>query len=249
MDVWHALLLILAGLVAGTINAVAGSGTLITFPALLAAGLPPVAANIANSVGLVPGSFSAAWGYRGELAGQRVRIARLSVASVLGGITGALLLLRLPASAFRAIVPALVAVAIVLVIVQPRIARAVARRRDAPLHGGKLVLALVFTTGVYGGYFGAAQGVLLIGILGIALDETLQRVNATKNVLAGLVNGVAATLFIVLGGVSWRYALLVAAGSIAGGRLGARVGRRLPVWFLRSLIVAAGVAALVKLLL
>jgi uncharacterized protein len=242
-----------AGLAAGTINAVVGSGTLITFPTLLAFGYPPVLANVSNNVGLVPGVLSGVHGYRRELVGQRSRILFLGSASLLGGILGAILLLTLPASAFKAIVPVLIGLAIVLVIVQPMMAGWVARRLkdrgdSVDATGGPVLWAAVFGTGVYGGYFGAAQGVLLIGLLGIALTDTLQRLNAVKNVLAAVVNGVAAVIFIAVTHVDWTVAALIAAGSVVGGQIGARVGRRLSPVALRILIVCVGIAALVKLL-
>jgi len=247
-----------AGAAAGTINTVVGSGTLITFPTLLAFGYPPVLANVSNTVGLVPGVISGIHGYRRELKGQRRRLMLLGTASLLGGATGAVLLLTLPANAFKAIVPALILLALVLVVVQPRLAAWVARRQAArggrggagraDASGGPVLWALIFGTGVYGGYFGAAQGVLLIGLLGIAFTDTLQRLNAAKNVLAALVNGVAGIIFICVTHIAWGAAGLIAAGSILGGQLGARVGRKLPPAALRILIVCVGVAALVKLL-
>ncbi|HLH82562.1 MAG TPA: sulfite exporter TauE/SafE family protein [Trebonia sp.] len=298
----EALAIFGAGVAAGTINTVVGSGTLITFPTLLAFGYPPVLANVSNNVGLVPGVASGAHGYRAELAGQRRRVIRLGSASVCGGLLGAVLLLVLPAGAFKAIVPALIGIALVMVVIQPRLAKRMAARQraragaagaagipagpaipvtpagpggpagaastaapgipagmagamltaDVPAAasavGGPVVWLLVFCSGVYGGYFGAAQGVLLIGLLGIALNDSLQRINAVKNVLAGMVNGVAAVVFIALTHVDWAAAGLIAAGSVIGGQLGARIGRRLPPWALRAVIICVGTAALVKLL-
>jgi len=238
-----------AGMAAGTINTIVGSGTLITFPVLLAVGFEPVVANVSNSVGLFPGSLSGAYGYRRELSGQRDRLRRLGGASLLGGITGALLLLTLPDRAFKAIVPVLIALALVLVVVQPSLTRVIRRGRTAvPLHGGPLLLAAVYGAGVYGGYFGAAQGVLLMAILGLALHDDLQRLNAAKNVLAGLVNLVSAVLFVAAAEVAWRPALLIAAGSVIGGQIGARVGRRLPPAALRGVIVLVGALAIANLL-
>ncbi|MGK5522830.1 sulfite exporter TauE/SafE family protein [Micromonospora sp. URMC 107] len=262
LTVAEGLAVLAAGVAAGAINAVVGSGTLVTFPVLLSLGYPPVVANVSNTVGLVPGSFSAAYAYRNELAGHGGLLARLGVAAVLGGITGGVLLLLLPPGAFRAIVPALIVLALVLVVVQPRLARALAHRRPvaadagAPSAGGRavrragpLLLLGVFGTGVYGGYFGAAQGVLLLGLLGVLLSTDLRWVNGVKNVLAGLVNGVAAVLFVAVGTVAWQPALLIAAGSVAGGLVGGRWGRRLPPVALRATIVVVGLAALVNLLL
>lgn len=243
------LALFAAGLAAGTINAVVGSGTLVTFPALLAVGYPPVLANVSNTVGLVPGSLSGVVGYRRELRGQLPRLLRLGTASALGGFIGALLLLWLPASAFRAVVPVLIALGCILVVAQPWLSRRIVPATGAPPHGSPAVAGLVLAAGVYGGYFGAAQGVLLIGILGLGLSETMQRVNAAKNVLALVVNGIAAVVFIVVSEVAWLAAALIAAGSVVGGQLGATVGRRLPPPVFRGVVVVVGVVAIAKLLL
>ncbi|HET6168267.1 MAG TPA: sulfite exporter TauE/SafE family protein [Marmoricola sp.] len=253
MTLLEAVAVLLAGVAAGTINTVVGSGTLITFPMLLAVGLSPVTANISNTIGLAPGSASGAWGYRAELVGQRARLVRLASASLVGGIAGAVLLLTLPSSAFDAIVPVLIALGVLLVILGPRISARVAARAEArgglPHHGAGWVWPAVGAAGVYGGYFGAAQGVLLMAILGIGVDDTLQRHNATKNVLAAIVNGIAALMFIVVAHVDWRAAGLIAVGSVIGGQLGATVGRRLSPNLLRGLIVVVGVVALVSFLL
>jgi uncharacterized membrane protein YfcA len=315
-DLLRALAIFAVGLAAGTINTVVGSGTLITFPTLLAFGYPPVLANVSNNVGLVPGVASGVYGYRSELGGQRRRLIRLGSASVCGGLVGAILLLTLPQSAFKAIVPALIGLAVVMVIIQPRLAKWVAERQRARAAlatpdgagaegasagsagggssgavadgasvvagangagangagangagangasavavaappaveeaiGGPVLWVLVFLAGIYGGYFGAAQGVLLIGMLGIALNDSLQRINAAKNVLAGLVNGLAAVVFILATHIDWGVAGLIAAGSIIGGQVGARIGKRLPPWGLRVVIVCVGTLALIKLL-
>jgi len=246
-------LILLAGVGAGTINTVVGSGTLITFPTLLAFGVPPVTANVSNTIGLVPGSVSGAIGYRAELAGQRVRLLRLGSASLLGGTAGAVLLLVLPAEAFDTIVPVLIGLGVLLVVTGPVISRRVAARAErrgttAAEHGAWWVWPAVAAAGIYGGYFGAAQGVLLMAILGIGIADALQRHNATKNVLAGLVNAVAAVLFILVAEVDWLVVALIAAGSIVGGQLGASVGRRLPPTVLRGVIVVVGLTALVMFL-
>lgn len=239
----------LAGMAAGTINTVVGSGTLITFPVLLAFGYAPVTANVTNTVGLVPGSVSGAIGYRRELVGQRARAVQLGTMSLLGGIAGAIALLVLPGSAFKAIVPAFIALALALTVLQPRIARALARREidlERPGHPGTAVA--VFLTGVYGGYFGAAQGIILLAILGVALSQDLHRTNALKNVLAALVNGVAGLYFAFAAHVDWGPAAIIAGAAILGGQLGARYGRRLPPSALRVLIVVVGLSAIVQLL-
>jgi uncharacterized protein len=242
------LAVLTAGVFAGAINTVVGSGTLVTFPVLLAVGYAPVTANVSNTLGLVPGSISGAIGYRAELAGQRRRIVALGSASLLGGIVGAVLLLSLPSEAFETIVPVLIALALVLVIVQPRVARALAaRRRRVRPHGGPLLWTGVVGTGVYGGYFGAAQGVILLALTGIAIPEDLQRLNALKNVLAGMVNGVAAVVFVCFATVAWLPALLLAAGSTAGGQIGAQIGRRLSPAVLRAVIVVVGLTAIAQL--
>ncbi len=248
MSLGEVLAIAMAGLLAGAINTVVGSGTLITFPVLLAFGYAPVTANVSNTVGLVPGSLSGALGYRRELAGQRGRVVRLGTASVLGGITGAALLLVLPAAAFKAIVPAFIAIALLLVVAQPRVSALLAKRAiDPERRGGVLTPLALYAVGIYGGYFGAAQGILLLGILGLALRQDLHRTNALKNVLAGLVNGVASVLFIAAAHVEWGPAALIACGSIVGAQLGARYGRKLPPSALRGLIVVVGIAAIVRL--
>jgi uncharacterized membrane protein YfcA len=246
---WQAAFVFVAGIGAGTINTVVGSGTLITFPVLLGVGLPPISANVSNTVGLVPGSAVGAWGYRRELRGQAGRAVRLGTASTAGGVLGAVLLLTLPAGAFRAIVPVLIVVALALVVFGPRLTALLAHTRHRPRETvGPLLWFVVFLTGVYGGYFGAAQGVLLMGIFGLLLADSLQRQNGLKNVLAGLVNAVAGVIFLFTGHMNWAAAGLVAAGSMIGGIIGARVGRRLSPPVLRAVIVAVGVAAIVKLL-
>jgi uncharacterized protein len=249
MGVLEALAILVAGMVAGTINTVVGSGTLFTFPVLLGFGYPPVTANVSNTIGLVPGAISGAIGYRRELAGQRRRAMTFGAASTLGGITGAVALLVLPPGAFKAIVPAFIVVALVLIVLQPRLSTYLAARRSqAKHHAGPLSLLAVYTAGVYGGYFGAAQGIMLLAILGLSLDESLQRINALKNILAGLVNLVAGVIFVLVAHVAWGPALLIAAGSVVGGQLGARYGRRLPPGALRAVIVLVGLAAIVRLL-
>jgi uncharacterized membrane protein YfcA len=260
MSGWEMVAVAMAGFAAGGINAVVGSGTLVTFPVLLAVGLPPVTATISNSMGLVAGNLAGAIGYRRELRGQRRMLLRLLPASVLGALTGAFLLLHLPASTFEAVVPVLVGLAVVLVAVQPLLQRSLARRRAASgavepdqLRIGPGRMAALFTgayaTGTYGGYFAASQGVLQIGIFGLLLPESLQRLNALKNVLTLAVNGVAACAYMVVATdrVNWLAAGLVAGGSLIGGFVGSSVGRRLPAVVLRTAIVVLGVVAIVVL--
>jgi hypothetical protein len=245
----HALGIFAAGIVAGTINTVVGSGTLVTFPVLLQFGYSPVVANVSNTVGLVPGSASGAFGYREELCGQRARLLRLSVASLSGGIAGAILLLVLPASAFKAIVPGFIVVALVLIVLQPRLSEALAARGVHKRElAGPAATGAVFVAGIYGGYFGAAQGIMLLAILGLSLNDDLQRINALKVVLAGLVNLVAGIVFVIAAHIAWGAALLIAVGSVIGGFLGARYGKRLPEGALRAVIVVVGIFAIVRLL-
>jgi len=244
----EALAIFAAGVAAGGINAVVGSGSLITFPTLLAFGIPAVIANVSNNVGLVPGNVSGALGYRRELAGQRGRLLRLGAFAGAGSLAGAILLLSLPASAFTLIVPVLILVGCGLVIIQPRLNAWMAASREARDAQGSSVLAAgVLVSGAYGGYFGAAQGVLVIGLLGSFLADDLQRVNAAKNVLVTIVNATAAVLFILFAQVNWIAVLLIAAGSTGGGLLGARLGRRLPPLALRIFVVAIGAITATKL--
>ncbi|GAA4239472.1 sulfite exporter TauE/SafE family protein [Actinomadura meridiana] len=255
MDVLDAVAVFAAGVAAGGINTIVGSGSLITFPTLVALGYPPVVANVSNNIGLVPGSATGAYGYREELRGQRGRLLRLGSASIVGAVVGALLLLGLPAEAFDIIVIALILVALILVVAQPRLQKWVLGRREGEHrpHGGPALWVGVLLAGMYGGYFGAAQGIILIALLGIMLDEDLQRVNAAKNVLSAVVNGSAAVVFTAMWlfsdtEINWWAVLLIASGATTGGLIGARVGRRIPPLVLRVVIVVVGTVAIVNLL-
>ncbi|MFD9727962.1 MULTISPECIES: sulfite exporter TauE/SafE family protein [unclassified Streptomyces] len=255
MSIWEALAVFAAGIGAGTINTIVGSGTLITFPVLLATGLPPVTANVSNTLGLVPGSISGAIGYRKELQGQRSRILRLGAVSLVGGLAGAVLLLTLPSDSFDTIVPVLIGLALVLVVFQPRLAAYLRRRQETtggdPGHpdGGPALLGGMLLASAYGGYFGAAQGVLYLGLMGLLLHEDMQRINAVKNVIAALVNGIAAVVFLFVAEFDWTAVLLIAVGSTIGGQIGAKVGRRLSPTVLRAVIVTVGILAIVQLLI
>jgi uncharacterized membrane protein YfcA len=235
MTVLEALAVVAAGAVAGGVNAVVGSGSLITFPTLLAVGYSPVTANVSNTVGLVPGGVSGMVGYRRELRGQWRRCAILGVGTTCGAVIGGVLLLKLPDAVFDAVVPALILLAVVLMALRP----------SPRLHeGGDNVPAGVvaaFFTGIYGGYFGAAQGIILISLLRLFFGEDLQVLNAIKNVLAGLANLVAGILFIVVANVAWGAAVLIAVGSTVGAQVGARYGRRLPQEVLRRIVIVYGV--------
>jgi uncharacterized membrane protein YfcA len=248
MTVWEGVAIAAAGFGAGGINAAVGSGTLLTFPVLLAFGYSPVVANVSNNVGLVAGGLTGTLGYRAELVDQRRRAVTLVAVSVAGALIGATLLLTLPESTFNAVVPVLIAAALVLVVIQPWLgARLEERRRRRGVHAGRWAPAGVFLVGVYGGYFGGAQGIMLLAILGIGLTETLHRVNALKNALATANNLTAAVVFVFAAPVAWSVAALLAVGSAAGGHIGARLARLLPPAALRVVIVVVGVAAIVKL--
>ncbi len=244
----EAISLFVAGGGAGAVNAVVGSGTLITFPTLLAFGYPPVTANVSNGIGLVPGSVSGAWAYRSELAGQRDHALRLVVASLAGTIVGAIALLAAPASAFQAVVPFFIALALILVVLQPRLALSLSRRPRRHRHGSLLTTA-VFCAGIYGGYFGAAQGILLLAIFGVGIDQSLQRSNALKNVLAGVGNLGSGLVFMAFAHVAWPAVALIGVGAVGGAQLGARYGRRLPPAVLRRVIVVTGLFAIAHLTL
>ena len=249
MTPMHAVLIFIAGVGAGTINAVVGSGSLITFPTLVALGYAPVLANVSNDLGLVPGALSAVYGYRRELRGQRDRLARLAPASITGGLIGAVLLLVLPSALFKRIVIVLIVIALTLVVLQPRIAAFLDTRSSSQRAEVRPALwILVAATGIYGGYFGAAQGIILIAILGMLVRDELQRLNAVKNVLAGSVNLVASIVFLFATRIDWKIVGLIAAGSIIGGQLGATFGRRLNARALRLAIVVVGAVALVRLI-
>ncbi|WP_418956281.1 sulfite exporter TauE/SafE family protein [Streptomyces tritici] len=254
LSIWEVLAVFVAGVGAGTINTIVGSGTLITFPVLLLTGLPPVTATVSNALGLIPGSISGAIGYREELKGQRRRVLRLSAIAAAGGLCGAMLLLLLPPRAFETIVPVLVALALVLVVLQPTISKKVQARRErngdhGDPDGGPLLLTGLFLASVYGGYFTAAQGIIYLSLMGTLLADTLQRLNAVKNVLAAVVNTIAALFFLFVADFDWTAVLLIAVGSAIGGQIGATVGRRLSPKVLRAVIVAVGLTAIVQLLL
>jgi uncharacterized membrane protein YfcA len=247
----EALAVIAAGMGAGAVNAIAGSGSLITFPTLLAVGYPAVTANVSNNIGLVPGSISGAYAYRDKLEGQAGRARRVAVGSALGSITGAVLLLTLPSKVFDNVVPILVIGAALLMLFQPWVSARVAAARAARgtvHHSENLAAVFCFFAGIYGGYFGAAQGIILLATLGVLLPDELARTNALKNVLALTVNAVAAVIFLFSGHVAWLVVLLIAVGSVIGARLGAMVGKRVPVPWLRGFIVVLGLTVGVKLL-
>ena len=251
------ILIALAGVAAGAINSLVGSGTLVTFPTLVALGYPPVVSTMSNAIGLVAGGISGTWGYRRELRGQTHRLRWQIPASFVGALIGAWLLLHLPEKVFTEVVPVLLIAALILVVIGPRIQDWARRRAEADGHSaehasrGRMV-ALVFGTfavGIYGGYFTAAQGILLMGVMGALLPEDMQRMNAAKNLLSLIVNVVAAVAYITVAfdRISWPAAGLIAAGSLVGGFLGAHYGRRLSPNALRAFIVGVGLIGLYRL--
>lgn len=252
------ILIALAGVGAGAINALVGSGTLITFPTLVTLGYPPVTATMSNAVGLVAGAASGTWGYRRELRGQGKRLAWQLPASLVGAGLGAWLLLHLPETVFEQVVPVLLVVALVLVVVGPRIQAYVRRRAELAgrsadyVSAGRMValVAATFAIGVYGGYFTAAQGIMLIAAMGALLPEDMQRMNAAKNLLSLVVNIVAAASYtlVAFDRISWAAAGLIAGGSLIGGYLGSHYGRRLSPNALRAVIVVVGTIGLYRLL-
>lgn len=254
MSVLHMILIALAGVGAGAINAVVGSGTLITFPTLVALGYPPVTATMSNAVGLVAGGISGTWGYRRELSGQWDRLRWQIPASLVGAGVGAWLLLHLPEKVFVSVVPVLLVGALLLVVFGPRIqtwARGRSAHEAEPVSTGRMVAVVIgtFAVGIYGGYFTAAQGILLIGVMGALLPESMQRMNAAKNLLSLIVNVVAALAYtlVAFDRISWPVAGLIAVGSLIGGYLGARYGRRLSPNALRAIILVVGLIGLYRL--
>ncbi|ALV43480.1 hypothetical protein AU252_21815 [Pseudarthrobacter sulfonivorans] len=252
MDLLSSIFVFFAGLWAGTINAVVGSGTLVTFPVLIALGVTPVVASMSNAMGLVAGTAAGAWGYRRELKGRGLQLLKLLPASLLGGITGAWLLLHLPEKVFHYVAPVLLVLALLMVVFQPRLQAWVRNREENPVHAikdkrhGILLIVLVYLAGVYGGYFVAAQGILLVGILGVFLTGTIQNANAMKNILVLGVNLVAAVSYLLFAfdRINWLVVLLIAVSSTIGGLLGSKVGRRLSPAVLRTVIFALGLMAL-----
>lgn len=267
---WQVLLILVAGLWAGLINTIVGSGTLVTFPVLVTMGVPPVTASMSNAMGLIAGNLTGAWSYRSELGGVKHTLKKLLPCSLLGGVIGALLLLTLPEEVFGVAAPVLIVVALLFVIFQPRLQALVRRRKEQQqaaaqtdtqleARGGgvdpdrsKQPLALyflVFFAGIYGGYFVAAQGVLLMGVLGVFLMASLQAANAVKNTLVAAVNIVAALsyIFLAFDRINWWVVLFIALSSTVGSWLGAKIGKRMSPIVLRTVIVILGVMALLNM--
>ncbi|NLS08580.1 sulfite exporter TauE/SafE family protein [Nesterenkonia sp. MY13] len=274
------LLILLAAVWAGAINTVVGSGTLVTFPVLVAMGVPPVSATVSNAMGLIAGNFTGAWGYRREIVQVKPVLAKLVPASFLGGVIGATLLITLPEEVFGKVAPVLIVISLIMVLVQPRLSAWVKRRaaentadpdpatpqpgddeatvaRKAADSVGWPLILLVFLAGIYGGYFVAAQGILLMAVLGIFLAASIQQANGVKNLLVAFVNLTAAISYIVVDYlmrepddrvILWGFVAIIAAGSTFGGLIGAWVGRRLSPVVLRSVIIILGLIALAVML-
>lgn len=243
MELW---LLALGGVAAGAVNSVVGSGTLITYPLLLAYGLPPVVANGTNALGVAPGGIAGAYGYRRELRSSGRRLLPYVATMAVGALAGACLVVLLPAQVFTLVVPWLILLACALVVVQPVLSHALSRRglTAGQVRAGILLPALL-VTGVYCGYFGAATGIVLMAVLALLYDPDLQQSNALKNLVTGGANLTAALVFALAGRVDLGAALAVAVGATLGGLLGAPFARRLPDVWLRALLVLTGLAAAV----
>lgn len=245
----HTVLLVLGGVLAGIFNGVAGGGSLISFPLLLALGYPALTANVTNTVGIWPGYLGSTAGFRHEIADQRRRLARLAPVAVLGGVIGAALLLTTPSADFTRLAPWLVLAASALFAAQPLLRRALdGRSQGPPRTRVAMLVGGTFAASVYGGYFGAGLGVMLLAIIGLALPDSLVRTSGLRSALSISVNGVAAAVFMIHGGLAWEAVGLLAGGSLIGGWVGARVALSIPVWALRVVVVLIGVGTTVKLL-
>jgi uncharacterized membrane protein YfcA len=235
------LILLGVGVLSGVVSTVVSLASLVSYPALLAVGLPPLSANVTNTVALVFTSVGSTAGSQRELSGLGARVARLGVLTALGGATGAALLLLTPDRAFQRAAPVLVAGASLALLLQPKAGRLMARGRSVPLQPA------VYAVAIYTGYFGAAGGVLMLAVLGALLELPLVRVNAVKNTVGGLANGVAAIGFAAFGPVHWSAVVPLAAGFLAGGWIGPALVRRIPMGALRTVIAVCGLGVAVKL--
>ena len=257
MDPGQVLAVLGAGLGAGFVMSAVGAGSLVSFPILIGTGLSPLVANVCNNVGMVAGGLSASFGYRRELAGHRPLVVRVALTSAAGALLGAVLLLEMSSGTFDVVVPFLVLTSATLVGVQPLVARWLQRRTARSTTGpvayrermGPGLTALSAGIGVYGGYFGAAQGVLLVAVLGLGLDVPLQAVNGLKNIAVLSANVAASVVFVLLAPLDWQVVGLVAVGSVVGGWAGAHLGRRMPPVVFRSLVVLVGWGVGLRLLL
>ncbi len=248
------LIVLAAGLGAGILTTTVGVASLLSFPVLIALGIPPVVANASNTVGLVPGALSGSFGYRAELREEPAVTVRVMLTCAVGAIAGAVLLLALPSSVFEVAAPWLILFACLLVGVQPTVSAWVRRRRaDPDAHVPRRTMSRTTTffallTGVYGGYFGAGAGVVMVAVLGLGLDLELRVVNALKTLALLAANLVASLIFVLVADLDWTVIGLLAAGSVVGGYVGAHIGRRLPPTVFRVLVVAAGLSVAVTML-
>jgi uncharacterized protein len=247
MTLLQALALAAAGLAAGTASAMAGGASIITFPVLLAMGVPPLEANVTNTVGLAPIVVGTALGSAAEVRAQRARVIALAPAALIGALGGAVLLLSTPAETFSAIVPALIAGSCLLILAQPWLVRHTLRGGTRWRHGA--AQASTFVVGAYTGYFGAASGVLFLALVGLVTAASLHELNAAKNMLVGIANALATVIFMAVAPVRWPMAAALAVGSVIGGAIGARLVRRVPAPYLRTAIALVGLAVAVRLAL
>ncbi|MDA3038603.1 MAG: sulfite exporter TauE/SafE family protein [Actinomycetota bacterium] len=247
MSVTDALVAGLAAFVAGLINAIAGGGTLISFPALVALGVPAVSANVTNTVALVPGYLGGAYAQRKDLVTYFATLKGLLIVSAVGGLVGSVLLVNSPERLFRDLVPFLIIGACLLLGVQDRLKAVLARRHQSPATTlGVVGVALLFPTAVYGGYFGAGLGIMLLAVLGLALDDPLPRINSLKSTLSLCINLVAAAFFVFSGKVQWDLAAVMAVTSLVGGTVGGRIATRLDPKVLRIVVIVFGLAVAVR---
>ncbi len=245
---FHVVLLVLAGVGAGIFNGVAGGGSLISFPVLLALGLPPLTANITNTVGIWPGYVGSAAGFRTEISDQWGQLARLSPVAVLGAVLGAVLLLTTSSADFTRIAPWLILGASLLFALQPLLSRALGDGSHTPSRTHTvLLLGGTFLASIYGGYFGAGLGVMLLAILGLCLPDSIARTSGLRTILSMLVNGVAAAVFLIHGGLVWEAVGLLAVGSLFGGWVGARVALSISPNLLRIVVILVGLGTAAKL--
>jgi uncharacterized membrane protein YfcA len=241
VDALHLVLLGAAALAAGAVNAIAGGGSLISFPALLALGIPAVTASMTNTVAMCPGYFGAMVAQRRDLVGQRTRAWHLVPLSIMGSVAGAWILMHTSERSFRVLVPFLLLFAGILLALQPRLRARLARHTGG--HSVALALVPVGLCAVYGAYFGAGLGMMILAVLGVVVDDTLIRMNALKQLLTLVINVVAAIVFLVFGTIAWQAALVVAIASLVGGYIGGAIASRVPETLLRGIVVAVALTA------
>ncbi len=245
MDIYNLVFAFIAALAAGFVNAIAGGGTLISFPVLVAMGIPPVAANITNTIALCPGYFGGVIAQRNDLLSQKKRLWKILPVGILGGITGGLLLLNTSEDSFRILIPYLIALSAVLLAFQPLLKKIVEARLQKPIHHnakGALVLFIIFLAAIYGGYFGAGLGVILLAILGLLIDDSLIKLNALKQAISLSVNVSAAIYFCFSDQVNWLVVAVMIFGSILGGNIGGRTATFIKPEVLRWAVVVIGFA-------